>query len=328
MCGGGGDKSYNAYSSGDFNQWKSIFDQVAEVELAVARGELSEEEGQQRIQAITNPAPPAPPEPSPAPSTGTTTTADGRVLRQRYGSKDAMVRAQSGVVSSPSKTPQEQRREALLAARQPTPSSVDFSSLANRIKEDPSAAMEMRELERQHKVGLGKIGIDKAFSNFGDDYYSGYQNDYTGYYFPQLDRQYGDVVDKLTATLAGRGILESSVGANKFANLARDHAEARTNIQNEAIDAANKLRGQVENAKSNLYSLNEASADPQAVNAQAIGQATALVAPPTYSPLGQVFANVFDSFGNFMNARQNRPSRQYQSPYSAPSGYGSGQVVR
>src|SRR5690606_25016786 len=171
-------------------------------------------------------------------------------------------------------------------------------------------------------------GIDKAFSKFDDDYYSGYQNDYTGYYFPQLDRQYGDVVDKLTATLAGRGILESSVGANKFANLARDHAEARTNIQNEAIDAANRLRGQVENAKSNLYSLNEASADPQAVNAQAIGQATALVAPPTYSPLGQVFANVLDSFGNYMNARQNRPSRQYQSPYSAPSGYGSGQVVR
>lgn len=270
MCGGSGGKQYNAYSSGDFNQWKSIFDQVAEVELAVARGELSEAEGQQRIQAITNPAP----------------------------------------------------------ARQSTPASGDFSSLANRIKEDPSAAMEMRELERQHKVGLGKIGIDKAFSNFDDDYYSGYQNDYTGYYFPQLDRQYGDVVDKLTATLAGRGILESSVGATKFANLARDHAEARTNIQNEAIDASNKLRGQVENAKSNLYSLNEASADPQAVNAQAIGQATALVAPPTYSPLGQVFANVFDSFGNYMNARQNRPPRQYQSPYSAPSGYGSGQVVR
>src|SRR5690606_27045577 len=148
--------------------------------------ELSEAEGQQRIQAITNPAPPAPPEPSPAPSTGTTSLADMFDSRKRYGSKDAMIMAQSGVVSSPSKTPQEKRREELLAAQQPTPSSsVDFSSLANRIKEDPSAAMEMRELERQHKVGLGKIGIDKAFSNFGDDYYSGYQNDYTGYYFPQ-----------------------------------------------------------------------------------------------------------------------------------------------
>src|SRR5690606_4992465 len=164
MCGGGGGKPYNAYSSGDFNQWKSIFDQVAEVELAVARGELSEAEGQQRIQAITNPAPPAPPEPSPAPSTGTTTTADGRVLRQRYGSKDAMNMAQSGT----SLTPPDQRMQEIIAARQPTPFSGDFSSLANRIKEDPSAAMEMRELERQHKVGLGKIGIDKAFSKFDD----------------------------------------------------------------------------------------------------------------------------------------------------------------
>ena len=153
------------------------------------------------------------------------------------------------------------------------------------------------------------------------------KSDYTGYYQPQLDRQYGEALDKMKASLAGRGALDSTVGGAEMAKLARTNAEARTNIANEATDAANKLRSTVENEKTNLYNLNEASADPQAINAQAIGQATALVAPPTYSPLGTVFADALNSINNFASAYSNRPTRSYQSPYSTPSGYGSGSVV-
>lgn len=203
-----------------------------------------------------------------------------------------------------------------------------FEKLSNKIKSDASAGMEQREVSRQHDVGLGRIGIDKAFNKFDDNYYGGYQDNYSGYYMPQLDKQYGEAVDKMTSTLAGRGMLESSVGADTFAKLAKDNADARTNIANEGLDASNKLRGTVENAKSNLYSLNEASANPQAVNAQAIGQATSLVAPPTYSPLGQVFASALGSFGNYVSSKNNTPTRNYQSAYGSPTGYGSGSVVR
>lgn len=203
----------------------------------------------------------------------------------------------------------------------------DPSDYAKRIASDPSGNMEMREVNRQYDVGLGRIGIDKAFSNFDDDYYKNYQNDYTSFYFPDLDRQYGEAVGKLKSALAGRGMLESTVGATKLADLARQQTEARANIGNEAVDAANKLRGTVENAKSSLYAQNEASANPEAVNAQAIGQATALVAPPTYSPLGQIFANVLDGFANVAQARQNRVTGGYQSPYTTSS-YGSGKVVK
>ena len=197
--------------------------------------------------------------------------------------------------------------------------------LENKIKSDPSANMEVREVSRQNDVNLGKIGIDKAFSKFGDDYYKGYQNDYTGFYNPQLDRQFGEATGKTTAAMADRGTLDSSVGSNAFADLTRQNAEARTNIANEGIDASNKLRGTVENAKSGLYSLNEASADPQAINAQAIGQATSLVAPPVYSPLGQVFATAVNSLSNFQQARNNRATANYKSPYA--TGYGSGSVI-
>lgn len=303
MCGGGGYEPYSAYSSGDFNAWKRQFDRIAEIELAAARGEIPQEQAKAQIDAIRTGASPAP---APAP----TTPASARP-RITQGGEDSGGRPMGSRSASAS----------LGGGSQP------LSKLENKLKEDPSAAMEMRELMRQHNINLGKISIDQAFSKFGDDYYKKYRDDYTGYYFPQLDEQYGKVTDKMTAVLADRGILSSSIGSNKFADLAKEHSNARTNISNEALDAANKLRGQVESAKSNLYSLNEASADPQAINAQAIGQATALVAPPTYSPLGNIFAGALDAFGNYMSARQNRPSQGgYTSPY--PTGYGSGRVVR
>lgn len=250
----GGDDPYDAYKSGDFAQWKGLFDKRAAIQTALAKGEIDQAAADAQLAALG-----------------------------------------------------------------------DLSGYENKIKSDASAEMERREISRQHDVDLGKIGIDKAFSGFGDSYYGGYRNDYTGYYNPQLDQQYGRAVDKTTANLAERGILESSVGAQKFADLAKQNADARANIANEALDASNKLRGQVENAKSSLYSLNEASADPQAINAQAIGQATSLVAPPTYSPLGEVFASALNSLSNYAQARNNRPTKSYQSPYA--TGFGSGKVV-
>jgi hypothetical protein len=254
MCGGGSSQ-YDAFKSGDFENWNGAFQQRADIETKLAKGEIDQATADAQLAALG-----------------------------------------------------------------------DLSTLENKIKSDASAGMEMRETTRQHDVGLGRIGIDKAFSKFDDDYYKGYQDDYTGFYFPQLDRQYGKAVDKTTAALAQRGVLESTIGANKFGDLARQNTEARTGIAGEALDASNKLRGTVENSKSSLYSLNEASANPQAVNAQAIGQATSLVAPPTYSPLGQVFADAFAGLNNYAQARQNRPTRGYQSPYQ--TSYGSGQVFK
>ena len=160
----------------------------------------------------------------------------------------------------------------------------DLSGLENTIKSDPSGAMELREAKRQGDVSLGRIGIDKSFSRFDDGYYNQYRDTYTNNYFPELDRQFGEVVDKTTASLAGRGMLESTVGINKFAGLQREKDTAKTGIASEAMDASNKLRGQVENSKSNLYSLNEASANPQAMNAQAIGQAFGVSVPADVVP--------------------------------------------
>lgn len=211
---------------------------------------------------------------------------------------------------------------------------VDFSKLNDlsrfqkgfdRFNKDGAASMEIREMKRQHAIDLGKAAIDNRFNKFDDKYFKKYRGDYTGYYNPQVEEQYNKTGDKLAATLADRGMLESSVGNASRTDLTSEYGKAKQNIANEALDASNKLRSQVESSKSNLYSINEASADPMGVNAQAVGASTALVAPPQYSPLGQIFVNALQPFANTMSGLQSNPSRNYVSNYSTT---GSGKVVR
>jgi hypothetical protein len=207
----------------------------------------------------------------------------------------------------------------------------DYENYANfkhriaGLSRDPQADMNIREMIRQHSIDLGKIAIDKNFNQFDNGYYKDYRKDYTNYYDPQVQDQYHQTNDKLVGSLADRGMLESSVGNSAQADLFKKLGEAKTNISNEALDAANKLRSNVQSAKSNLYSLNEASADPMGVNAQAVGSATALVQPPTYSPLGQLFTSALNPWLSYTNAAQNTPMRTYVSPYNNVDG--SGKVI-
>lgn len=250
----GGPADYSAYTSGDFANWKTAFDQSADIDYALARGEITEQQAADQKAAL-----------------GTN------------------------------------------------------EELNNKIKQDAAALMESREMGRQRDVKIGQIGIDRNFEKFNDQYYDGYKTDYNSHYMPQIDDQYSQAVDKMTAQLANRGVLESSAGAGGFAELGKQNAQARIDVANEGLDAANKLRGQVAQSKSNLYNLNEASANPQAVNAQAVGQATSIVAPPQYSPLGQIFATTLSNFAPFA---RNVNSNQKYSSYTSPFGAGSSSVVK
>lgn len=199
-----------------------------------------------------------------------------------------------------------------------------LDSRIDYLGKDSRAQMEVREMKRQHAIDLGKAGIDNNFDKFDKGYFKDYKKDYMGYYTPQIEDQFSEGTGKLTASLADRGMLESSVGNSAQAKLYKDYTQANTNISNEALDAANKLRGQVEDQKSNLYSINEASADPMGVNAQAVGASTALVAPPTYSPLGQLFTAALQPFINYQQTSSSAPTRTYKSPYTTN---GSGSVI-
>jgi hypothetical protein len=199
----------------------------------------------------------------------------------------------------------------------------DAQEEAERSRED----MERRERERQRQISQGKTAIDGAFSQFDDNYYSGYKGKVLDYYNPQIEDQYGDAQAKLVAALAGRGQLESTAGAGAFADVSKEYNTQRTGVANQAVDAAQKLQGNVENQKTDLYALNAAAADAKGMGARAVGSATALTAPPTLSPIGRLFDAVLQPWLNYRNAAGNAPGAAYQSPVRSGSPAGSGRVI-
>ena len=206
-------------------------------------------------------------------------------------------------------------------------SSGDGGSAAYAREQD--AKMQADEEKRQADIKTGQGKIDTAFNQFDTPYYDKFKSTYTGYYNPQIADQYAEARGKLTAALAGRGTLESTIGANALGRVDKQKADAEAQIGNQSADAAAGLRGQVENTKTNLYNINRAAADPEGISARATGEATALVAPQAFSPLGQVFANAVQPFLAFnkVDSTSMNPRLPWNS-YSPPlSGRGSGFTV-
>jgi hypothetical protein len=181
---------------------------------------------------------------------------------------------------------------------------------------DAAAKTQADEDARQNKIKLGKDAIDSNFAQFNDSYYDDYANKYKAAYDPEIDRQYASAQDKLKANLTGRGILESGVGAQAMADLARENTTNKTAIAGQAVDGANALRSKVDGTKSNLYNLNQSAGDPAQITAQATGQATSLAAPQNYSPLGDIFANFLNNYSTNANAKA-YASGGFTSPFAS-----------
>lgn len=201
-------------------------------------------------------------------------------------------------------------------------------SRTNQDATDTSNDINARELIRQSDVKKGKANIDTNFAQFNDPYYQGYEKAYADNYVPQIDKQYTTSVGKMIAALAERGIDRSSIGATAQGDLYEDSVKAKAGVASDARSAADTLRSNVENTKSNLYAMNSASADPAAASAMALGQSKSLVAPPQYSPIGDVFASAMQPFTNGIAANNNAAGTPYKSPYTTGRGSGSGTVVR
>jgi hypothetical protein len=198
---------------------------------------------------------------------------------------------------------------------------------ANRMAAQQAAEAKRRERRRQADIRAGKSSIDTSFAQFDDPYFEKFRTDYVGAQTPNIDRQYAVAKDRLTAALANRGVLASTISGNAFGDLVEKQNDARSRVTNEAFDAANNFRNQVEKTKSNLYTLNAAAADPSMISARAAGEAGSLVAPTATTPLGDLFASTLAPYANYQAARLYAPySRNtYGSPPTV--GSGSGRVV-
>lgn len=182
--------------------------------------------------------------------------------------------------------------------------------------------MEQQQAQHDSAVKQGKSAIDTAFQQFTPDYFNGVSTAYENAYNPQLTDQYNVAKDKMIGALAGGDQLEGSTGAYQMGQLDKTYGTARANIANSATDAANSMRTTVNNAKSNLYSLNEQTADPLTMATQAQASSGAIVAPQAYPQLSNVFGDALNSAAVGMRANAGSMSPYYgYGMGAAPGGY-------
>ena len=186
------------------------------------------------------------------------------------------------------------------------------------------------EAARQARITEGRTAIDDAFGAFTPDYFDSYANDYTGFYTPKLDDKYADARKKLTLQLASTGNLTGSAGIGQLRDLTEMYNEQTSDVTNKSLAAANTLRGNVENARSDLYSQNSVAADPGNAAESAARQIGILQQPQQFSPLGDVFSSFFANLNNNRVANQQRSINDSGTGLflnSSGSSGGSGRVV-
>lgn len=159
-----------------------------------------------------------------------------------------------------------------------------------------------REDARVARIREGRANIDQAFAPYDDPFFQGVAKTYSDFYLPQVDDQYKDTRRKLTLNLARSGNLNASAGAGQIGKLTEAYNLQRSAFANRAQDEARTYRGQIEDARNNLYQQNQSAADPSAIAVQAASRAAGFAAPPSPSPLGALFTSLLNSSANFVAA--------------------------
>lgn len=196
--------------------------------------------------------------------------------------------------------------------------SVNQANLEAQRANERMAEMQRREEEaRQKRINDSISDINTKFGAFNDDWFKQKQNEYTGYYQPQLDDQYAKAQQETLYQLARQGINNSSAGAKVFGDLAKDYGSQQQAMQGQANNYVQQARSQIEQQRNALVNQATATADPQAAaNAatHAVGNLQMVQPSGGYSPLVGMFnaftgaASTAANNGAFDNV--NWPSRQ------------------
>jgi hypothetical protein len=135
---------------------------------------------------------------------------------------------------------------------------------------------------------------DRVNGQFDDGFYTGRRQAYLDYATPQLNDQYAEAQKQLTFALDRSGMLDSSVRAQKEAELEKLYDTNRRAVADQGLTYENQARTNVEDARAGLVQTLNATGDAEGAASAAIARSKALSAADSYSPLGQLF-NTFTS---------------------------------
>jgi len=147
-------------------------------------------------------------------------------------------------------------------------------------------------------VKSGKLfsGFREA-TGFGEDFFNGRRDAYTGYANPQLENQYGDANKQLTFALDRSGLLNSSARGEKAGDLQQLYDLNKQEIGDKAVSYSTQAKSSLEDARANLISTLNATGDAEGAVNSALTRSKILSEPAAYSPLGQLFGDFTNTLG-------------------------------
>lgn len=162
-----------------------------------------------------------------------------------------------------------------------------------------------QEEEFRQALGGGLYGEVKDGKGFNDAFYNERRQAFLDYATPQLDEQYGEANKQLTYSLARSGLLDSSVRADKSAELQKKYDLNRQQIADQALSYETEARTNVEKARSDLVTMLNATGDAEGAASSALARSQALSAPQAFSPLTQLFADFTGGLAQQANYEKN-----------------------
>lgn len=153
-------------------------------------------------------------------------------------------------------------------------------------------AEKAREAEeaRQARIRQGTENINQVFDeNFTPQFYNDQSKAYRQYAMPQVNEQYEDAGNKLAFDLSRRGLTDSSIRADKSADLSELYELNRQGVVDKAREYSTNARTGAEDARNDLILTLQSTGDAAGAAQAANARADALSRPPAYSPLEDVF---------------------------------------
>lgn len=179
------------------------------------------------------------------------------------------------------------------------------------------------------RVASGSLfsGVQQS-GGFNDAFYRGIRDSFTNYAMPQLQQQRDEAARDLTFDLDRKGQLASSVRGQKTGELQKLFELNEQQVRDQALAHENTARNNVENARSDLVAMLNATGDNQQAVNSALSRATILTQPQAYSPLGQLFTDFTAQLSN-QAARERAEAASgglYKAPFNTGLFGGTGRV--
>ena len=205
--------------------------------------------------------------------------------------------------------------------------------MSNLFKPDKTAqrlAAEQarKEAERQAKIREGTKAVDTVFGEqFNNKFYNGRQQSYLDYAVPQLRQQFEDARKELTFALDRSGTLDSTIRAQKEAELQKKYDTNLQGVRDQALTYRTQAQSSVEDARTNLIQMLNATGDAEGAINAAMARSNALSQQPQFNPLTNLFADFTSALGTQAAAERSQmmSGGTVKAPYNTGL-FGGGRV--